>query len=218
MEHEMQADIRFPGGALPARPRLLGRLRSRVVLDGLVRLGDVLVIAATGAAATWWRFVEKDVPTAALAALMFGVLLAALIFPRCKIYAFDRLASLSHQLPRLLLGWSATLAGVLVFLYAMKSSAEVSRLWLGVWWLGGAVGLVFWRVAVRSQIRAARASGSLARNLLVVGRTDLVRDLTERLEAADDSLRVAGAVCLAGADEEVAPPSAASAPTSFCPS
>ncbi len=201
----MQADIRFPEGALPGRPSLLGRLRSRVVLDGLVRLGDVLVIAATGAAATWWRFLEKDVPTAALAALMFAVLLAALVFPKCGLYAFERLGRLSHQLPRLLLGWSATLAGVLVFLYALKSSADVSRLWLGVWWLGGSLGLIVWRVALRSQIRAAHRDGSLSRNLLVIGRTDLVRDVTERLESADDSLRVAGAVCVAGAGEAVLP-------------
>ena len=160
-------------GILPGTATLRRRRRSgadaRIVVDGAIRLGDILVIVASGLLAATWRFDGMGTPQVALSALIIGVLLAANILPLLKIYDFERLTSLTYQLPRLLGGWICSIGGVLAVLFATKDADELSRLWVGYWLVAGCGGFILWRIAIKLGIERAQARGRLCRRLVLVG-------------------------------------------------
>ena len=87
-----------------------------------------------GAAVAWWRF-DAGMPPSALTALLLGCVLTPQVLPWFCDYAGGRLVGLGWQIPRLLAGWAATIALVIAFLYAIKAAGDVSRLWVGFWFV-----------------------------------------------------------------------------------
>jgi putative colanic acid biosynthesis UDP-glucose lipid carrier transferase len=193
----MRADTALLLGGAPRRRRRSGA-DWRFIADGLVRLGDVLVVALSGLLASQFRFDGLDHPDIVTVALLTGVLLAGNIFGLLKVYDFERITRLNHQLPRLIGGWAVTVALVLAVLYAMRSAGGLSRLWVGYWFLAGAAGLLLWRYAVKRLIEGARAKGQLCRRLVLVGDGNLTADCIVRLRANDQGLAVVGALVLDG--------------------
>src|SRR4051794_22878032 len=148
----------------------------RAVAEGLVRLGDIVTVAFSGLLASRLRFPGDARPEAVTAALRTGTLLAGNVFALFKLYHIERLPQLAHQLPRLLGGWAVTIAAVLAALYGIKSSADLSRLWVAYWLLVGGAGFVAWRVLAKHAIRHAWKQGRLGRRLLLVGDGRLMAD------------------------------------------
>jgi putative colanic acid biosynthesis UDP-glucose lipid carrier transferase len=180
------------------RRRRRSGVDGRTIADGLVRLGDVLVVALSGVLASRFRFDGLDHPDVVTVALLTGVLLAGNIFGLLKVYDFERVTRLSHQIPRLLGGWAVTISSVLAILYVMKSAAELSRLWVGYWFLAGAVGFVLWRNVVKGVIEYAQAAGRLRRRVVMVGNAALIADCLARLRPADQGPRLVGTLALDG--------------------
>lgn len=173
-----------------ARP---GPLLSRPVVCGLVRAGDVLVVVAAGFLAGWIRYgaAEPELPDLVRLVHLSGALAAALGFAFLLPYELETLRDPGRSLGRLLATWSASIAAVLVLLYALKTGEAVSRLWVGYWWLAGALGLVAARVAVALAIGAAQRGGRLRRAVLVVGDQTTGDRLADKLRAAaGDEIRI----------------------------
>jgi putative colanic acid biosysnthesis UDP-glucose lipid carrier transferase len=100
-------------------------------------------------------------------------------------YAGGRLLGLGWQIPRLLAGWAATIALVIAFLYAIKIAGDVSRLWVGFWFLGGAATLVGTRFAVRLALGEQVVARALTRRLAVIGMGEQLFRTVGRLAAPD---------------------------------
>lgn len=164
-----------------ARRRRRSGLNPRMLVEGLLRLGDLAVVGVAGAVASALRFAGTEQPDVATAALLIGLLAAANVFAWLKIYDVERFTQLSHQLPRLFAGWAVTIGGVLAVLYGMKSAGDLSRLWVGYWFVAGAAGFVLWRVLVKHVILGAQARGQLRRNLVLVGEGHLMADCLGRM-------------------------------------
>src|SRR4051794_14765146 len=96
-----------------ARQGRCSRTASRTLIHGLVRLGDLDVVAGSGTLASAIRFAGTEDPAVATAALCTGVVLAA------------------------------TVGGVVAVLYGLKAAEVLSRLWLGYLLIGAAAGLVW---------------------------------------------------------------------------
>ncbi|MGD9511500.1 MAG: undecaprenyl-phosphate glucose phosphotransferase [Geminicoccaceae bacterium] len=158
---------------------------ARVLVEILVRVGDLLAIAAAGILTAWWRFPAGPEPASALTAFLTVCLLAPQVLAWFCDYAGPRLLLLGWQLPRLLAGWLAAVALAIMFLFAFKLTDEVSRLWLGLWLVGGAVALVGVRLGLRWALGDALVARVLSRRLAVIG-------LGEELPRALDRLATPG--------------------------
>jgi Undecaprenyl-phosphate glucose phosphotransferase len=173
----------------------------RTLAEGLVRLGDLAVVALSGLLATKLRFAGAGQPDTVTAALLLGLLLAGGALSVLRIYDLELLARPSYQLPRLLAGWTAAIGAVLVVLYGFKAADDLSRLWVAYWYAAGAAGFVAWRLVARRAIGGALASGRLRRTVFLVGDGDVMSGFLARLgrAAAEGGCpRVAGALVLGG--------------------
>ena len=168
----------------------------RVLTQDLIRLADVAAIAAAGVAITAWRFGGEPLPDTVLAALIIGCLLAANILPCLQVYRVDRLQSPVAGVPRLVLGWTVAVVILIAVLFAMKSSGQISRLWLGAWLLSGALALLGVRLAASLVITRKGASQALARRVAIVGLGDGVLTLIGRLAGADPTVQAVAALDL----------------------
>jgi hypothetical protein len=155
---------------------ILGRRRARrspltspQVLQGCTRAFDTMVILSLG----WltygrrndWRMLD-DV---SIIPLFVGALLGSQLFAAFDVYAERWIGETALVLPRLLGAWAATVAGVLVVMFMLKSGHSISRLWIGSWAASGGLALVASRVFVNAWVAQARHAGVLVRNVVVVG-------------------------------------------------
>jgi Undecaprenyl-phosphate glucose phosphotransferase len=190
-----RVDASVLGSHMPRSRRRSGT-NARTAIDGLVRFGDVAVVAGSGLLASRLRFADIALPDITTAALLIGVLFAGAIFPLLKLYDVERFTQLDHQLPRLLSGWAVTVGSVLGALYGIKSTEDLSRLWVGYWFLAGCGGFATWRLLVKYAIQAAQARGCLRRKLVLVGYSGLMADCLGRLGVNDRGVKVAAALVL----------------------
>src|SRR4051812_14009061 len=99
---ELRGSMRAGAAALQedsARCRRRSGLNSRTLIDGLVRVGDVVVVGLSGLVASAVRFSGVEDPGVANMAFMLGLLIAANAFACFKLYDVSRFTQLSHQVP-----------------------------------------------------------------------------------------------------------------------
>ena len=192
----MRAELPLATTSFP-RGRRLSAAGTRALVEGIVRAGDILAVAFSGLAVAAWRF-GADMPDTALAALVIGCLLAANILPRFCDYHGARLVALGWQVPRLLAGWALTMAALIALLFALKVTEDVSRLWVGFWFLGGAFALVATRIALKLTFVRGAAARALARDVAVIGLGEHLAQTVARLAEADPAFRVTMALDLDG--------------------
>src|SRR5262245_60355580 len=82
------------------------------------------------------------------AALALAGFAAVAVFQALGLYNVAALAAAHRQLPRLLLGWTATVAMLLAGVFFLKIAPDFSRAWLALWYAAGAVALVAYRGVV----------------------------------------------------------------------
>jgi Undecaprenyl-phosphate glucose phosphotransferase len=165
-----------------------------VVLLGLTRLADVLLIALMGAA-LYFLYVEapslaSGVPYFAIAgAVGLGV---AAIFQAVGLYTLPGLRAPISQLSRLALGWTSIFAAVVAAVFFLKVGPDFSRVWLAAWYVGGAIGIASFRAGLAGLIRGWTHDGRLIRRAVVVGGGEEGTALLQRLETEDTDLRICG--------------------------
>jgi putative colanic acid biosynthesis UDP-glucose lipid carrier transferase len=192
----MRADTSLIAGA-GGRSRRLSAAGARTLAEGLVRVADVVASALAGLASALWRFAPSPIPDTDVTALLVGTLLVANLLPLFGVYRADRLPLRSFQVPRVLAGWAAAMAILLAILFALEAQ-DVSRLWIGAWFLTGAAALVLVRVGARLVLTRDDIASSLIRQVAVVGLGDQLADTLRRLRSADPALEVTAALDLDG--------------------
>ena len=78
------------------------------------------------------------------------------------------------------------------FLFILKISDNVSRLWLGTWSLASAVALCGFRLFVASVARRLRENGRLTRNIAVVGASEIGQQLAQKFRQDHAGTRLVG--------------------------
>ena len=76
------------------------------------------------------------------AALALAGFAAVTVFQSLGLYNMAALSAAHRQLPRLLMGWTATVGLLLAGVFFLKVAPDFSRAWLALWYVSGAVALV----------------------------------------------------------------------------
>ena len=168
---------------------------SRVVFTGIVRTLEFVLMAAPGAALYWLHVAGQ-----AGANTVF-YLVMSFIVPLVSVMAFQTLhaytvpnfrrpfASLLHMSGALI----AIFAALLALVFFAKVQEDVSRVWIGSWFVVGFALLTVERLILARVVADLARSGRLERRVVVVGGGDLARELLRDLAKADPAeVRVLG--------------------------
>lgn len=187
---------------LPRLPRLAaswghddGALVSQRVLIGAVRIMDGLIVGLAGWSLALGYVTEPIVTRDADYALLVGlatiVTLAA--FQALQLYDPARFSSFIAQLPRVLLGWTVTLAIVGTCLVFLKSSQGYSRVWLALWYVAGGTALIAGRAVLTQLVQRWAREGRLYRRAVIYGTGAVCEEVIRQLEAdAGTDVRISG--------------------------
>ena len=169
--------------ALPLKPTL-----SPVMIEGLARLLDVVIVLATGALA-YWLYAAGKVQNAlayqiTVSALAVGMLV---IFQMLQLYPVGALRNFASSAVRLLGGWTMLFLVALATFFFLKVGNQVSRGWLIGFYAAGACALVAGRLLATVTVRALTRSGRLERRTAIVGGGEAGAELIKALEAQKDT-------------------------------
>lgn len=175
--------------AMPVKQTL-----SPVLIEGLVRLADVLVIVGVGGLIFAFYVAGKvdyalpyqiTVPLMAVGAL--GV------FQALHLYHVGALRNFIGMVVRVSAGWTVMFLLALAAFFFLKISDQVSRVWLASFYAVGLVLLLGERLAVSLIVLRLTRMGRLERRTAVVGGGPAGEELIRALEAQRDTgLRICG--------------------------
>lgn len=152
-----------------ANRRLRMIASSPSVLVGLTRLADLGVVLLAGWLAYALRHDSVVMPMTYVAAVGVGMALTANAFQVAGLYRFEVLESVGSQLGRIIAGWTAVSLILLAIGFFSKTSADYSRIWVGIWLGLGFATLMVFRLGLARQIAAWKKSGVMRRNVVIVG-------------------------------------------------
>ncbi len=155
---------------------------SMVVMAGLVRAADFVLIFATGLA-FFYSYVAN--PAGLLpfyAALISAVaLLAIAVFQTLQAYSVTAFRNPMPQLFRLAGGWSLVFMMAFAIIFFLKADILVSRVWTLAWYLGGFAALGAERILLGRIVAKLAAEGRIQRRAVVVGGGEFGRALLQDL-------------------------------------
>ncbi|MBD3844834.1 undecaprenyl-phosphate glucose phosphotransferase [Bosea sp. SSUT16] len=175
--------------ALPVKPTL-----SPVMIEGLVRLLDVLVVLAAGGLIYWLYAAGKvDDPLAYQITIPVVAVGALATFQALRLYPVGALRHFAGMVVRLIGGWTMLFLIALAAFFFLKVGSQVSRGWLIGFYLAGGGALIAERFAVTAAVRRLTRSGRLERRTAIVGGGEAGAELIKALEAQKDTgLRICG--------------------------
>ena len=170
-------------------------LISMAVIRGAVRAFDFAIVVALGLTIAL-LYVDEPivVGNAAFLSAVIGTGVATVAaFELLQLYSLPALASFLRQMPRALLGWTATFALLIAGLFFLKVGHEFSRVWFALWFATGAVALTAERFAVGTVVRHWTRQGRLFRRAAIYGGGAITEKLIGELEIdLDSDVRIMG--------------------------
>ena len=156
------------GSATGFRERSLpsaGRLN--LLLDLVLRAGDLAIFVVAGILAHVVRFGPVHVESEYAHAISRGVLFAVIILNGGSLYRRWRGRTIPAELLKLSTQWALMFCLMAVYALAMRDGHDTSRLWWANWLVFGLTGSVLLRMAVRARWGVARQADRL--HSVVVG-------------------------------------------------
>jgi putative colanic acid biosynthesis UDP-glucose lipid carrier transferase len=179
-------------GAASHAPDRHGIVPLHQLVDGIARVQDLGIVMLAGIAAHWALPGMSGFDQQASIAMAIALLLGANLFAVFKLYDPVRLGSLMYQLPRVFGAWCGTMGGMLVVIFMLGMSDELSRLWVLVWFAIGGALLVSSRCGLKAWIESAQRRGELTRNVLVIDTSDGTHTPSEELVRQERATRIVG--------------------------
>jgi Undecaprenyl-phosphate glucose phosphotransferase len=161
---------------------------SPIVIAGVVRIVDFLLIASIGIA-LYLGYVKRidGFNWSYIAAILGMTVVAVMCFQAADIYEVQVFRGQLRQMSRMISSWSFVFLLFTGVSFALKLGGEVSRLWLTAFYFVGLVGLIVCRQVVRTLVRRWARDGRLDRRTIVVGSDENGEKLINLLNAQDDS-------------------------------
>lgn len=175
--------------AMPVKPTL-----SPVMIEGLVRLLDVLAIIGVGSFVyAFYLNGQVDNRLAyqlTIPLLAFGALVS---FQMLRLYHVGALRNVVAMAVKLSVGWTTLFLFTLAAFFFLKIGDQVSRIWLAGFYAGGLAALLGERLIVHLGVLRLTRMGRLERRTAIVGGGEAGEALIRALEAQRDTgLRVCG--------------------------
>lgn len=125
-------------------------------------------------------------------ALVVATFLTVNIFHMLELYTIAGLSNLQRQMGRIVLGWTAVIALLLLAAFAARVSTSFSRIWTILWYSGALAGFFLSRVVVHTILRRWAETGRLVRDVAIIGAGPQGRRLIEYLHRPGRGFRVVG--------------------------
>lgn len=170
-------------------------LISPTVVRGTVRAVEAAGLAALGLFAAILTIAPQERanefgPLWAIPFCAVATVVAAELFGLYRLGAFS---SAVRSMPRLVMAWTLSVAGMILLLVVLGWHAELPRLWLASWFLGGILFLGLSRVALSRLVKRWARNGTLYQRVVIYGAGDVTAQLIAQMEADTDSdVRIAG--------------------------
>jgi len=162
-----------------------------MIMDCL-RLVDLSVILAAAISAYAARFAGSEATAPSqLSLVAIGLLISPYVLRQFGNYSPGR-PSLIRTV-RLVNAWAAVFACLLSLTFLSKTGQNVSRLWIGLWFAFGLLGLIAVRLGFDRLLQRWRRGGQLAAHIVVIGASDLAKRFADSLRSiGDPSVRLLG--------------------------
>ncbi len=170
-----------------------GRI-SPVVLAGLVRAVELLLVAASGIL-VYLVYLRGHVSLNLSYVVALGAItaLSAFAFQAVGAYTVTALRSLVPTGLKLLGAWSFVFLCAIAFVFFLKAGQSLSRVWLGSWYLAGFAALVLERICLSVAVRRMAAAGRFERRTAIVGGGDPANEIIRALQAQPETgIRIVG--------------------------
>jgi len=180
------ADFRFGYKASLISPLIVaGAVRAlEGAMIGGLGLGIALAYVDEPGLAHEWAYPLAIILATAAALSAFEVL---------GLYRMSALAQPLRILSRLVAGWGAAFAALLVAMFLLKASPELSRVWALVWFATGSAALMLSRAFTATLVRRWQRQGRITRRAVVYGGGPAAEELLKRLDADQASdIRILG--------------------------
>ncbi len=161
---------------------------SPIVLAGIVRVIEVVLVATIGLALYLWSVASVTDSAHYYIGSIFGIsLLSLLAFQAADIYQVQAFRGHEKQYMRLASAWSVVFLLAVTISYFTKAGDEFARPWLGTYYVAGLFGLIAFRRALFMLVRRWTRQGRLDRRTVMVGADGSGEALIAALAAQRDS-------------------------------
>lgn len=179
---------RLSQAALAVVNQKVGRAYSPIVIAGVVRLVDLVLLNLVGIA----LYVGYVVPLAGFrweyVAAIFGMTATAVVcFQAADIYQVQVFRGQLRQMTRMISSWAFVFLLFIGASFFAKLGGEISRLWLSAFFFIGLATLIAERLSLRALVRSWARRGRLDRRTVIVGSDENGEQLVEALKAQEDS-------------------------------
>ncbi|KIZ37863.1 MULTISPECIES: undecaprenyl-phosphate glucose phosphotransferase [Rhodopseudomonas] len=167
---------------------------SPIVIGGLVRLADAVLIALIGVSVYLAYVARNEGFNWNYIAAIFGMTATALVcFEAADIYQVQVFRGTLRQMTRMISAWSFVFLLFIGASFLAKLGGEISRIWLSSFFIVGLAALICERMVLRGMVRRWGREGRLDRRTIIVGSDENGEKLIEALKEDDDSdLRILG--------------------------
>lgn len=168
---------------------------SPIVITGLVRLADFLLIALTGMAVYFGYVFQTDNFSWPYIVAIVGVAATAVLcFQAADIYDVQVFRGQLRQMTRMISSWSFVFLLFIGVSFFAKLGDAISRVWLSAFFFVGLGLLILSRLILRAMVRRWGREGRLDRRTVIVGADDNGEKLVQALNAQseDSDIRVLG--------------------------
>lgn len=157
----------------------------------MTRQANALLVILVSFLLAWWlRFDHAALPQAYLLALLFTLLVAAIVLPATGAFRREFEWAVMRRLRRLVAGWAVVVL-VLVSVAAMlKETDTFSRVWFGLWVLITLFGLIFLVMITHASATRSRLREQRARKVILVGAGESAQRVETRLREGSTSMNL----------------------------
>ena len=179
---------RLTPAAIAVSNQKVGRAYSPIVIAGVVRIIDFVMLSAIGIALYFGYVVPISGFAWEFLAAIIGVAATAVIsFQAADLYQVQLFRGHLSQLTRMISSWTLVFLLFIGASFIVKLGGEISRLWLTAFYFSGLATLVTGRVFLRSLVRGWARQGKLDRRTIIVGADENGEYLVRALQNQDDS-------------------------------
>ncbi|MGA9089228.1 MAG: undecaprenyl-phosphate glucose phosphotransferase [Bradyrhizobium sp.] len=179
---------RLSQAALAVTNQKVRRAYSPVVITGVVRVADFVLLSFIGVALYLGYMVPRAGFHWGYVTAIFGMTATAVIcFQASDIYDVQIFRGQLRQMTRMISSWALVFLLFIGASFFAKLGSEISRLWLSAFFIFGLAALVAERLFLRTMVRRWARQGRLDRRTIVVGADQNGEKLIEALKVQDDS-------------------------------
>lgn len=172
----------------------------------MTRQANALLVILSSFLLAWWlRFGQAALPQAYLLAILFTLLVSAVVLPATGAFRREFEWAMMRRLRRLVAGWAIVVL-VLVSVAAMlKETDTFSRIWFGLWVILTLVGLMVLVLITQGAATRARRRERMARRVVLVGAGEPAQRVESRLREGTTSMNLVACFGQTWSDSAVLP-------------